>query len=290
MPPYFFELVWYTGEFAYDPYGGASAAPGGGLDGAAREALGDQFAMRWYSDANHGVAIGLAPGALDAEAARAAIVAELGERFTPEQAAFIAGRLALVAMPYGESALKETAAQLQARVTAALPAGKANVYPVGCRLSDAWRVEVYMNTPITAEEIERVKALVGEFGDQVRLDPVPRTFTPSFGVGIPSIPTSAPPGRPRACRACCERGPLCVGGEHAALRARSCRARARASGEVRALADRLQPRAPADDHWQAHDDHGCGGRAEVTADERRGQVRLQDGTTATRSYTYTRCR
>ena len=294
VPPYFFQLVWYTGQFTYDPYGVASAAPGGGFDGAAREALGEQFAMRWFSDANHGLAVGLAPGALDADAARAAIVAELNERFTPEQAAFVAGRFAVVPMPYGEAALKETAAQVQARVTAAgIPQGKVMVNFAGCRFSDAWRVEVEMFTPITEEEVQRVTETVAEFGDLVRLNPIPMTMMP-IGGAVPWIPITAPPAPPdppdTLATPVVNAGPyVSVPATRRCVRGPAVRVRARPGKSVRSLVVSSRGR-----RQTVSGKRMTTTGVKVALKARRTTVavtvRLQDGTTATRSYTYTRCR
>ncbi len=294
VPPYYFQLVWYTGQFTYDPYGVASAAPGGGFDGAAREALGEQFAMRWFSDANHGLAVGLAPGALDADAARAAIVAELNERFTPEQAAFVAGRFAVVPMPYGEAALKETAAQVQARVTAAgIPQGKVMVNFAGCRFSDAWRVEVEMFTPITEEEVQRVTETVAEFGDVVRLNPIPMTMMP-IGGSVPWIPITAPPAPPdppdTLATPVVNAGPyVSVPATRRCVRGPAVRVRARPGKSVRSLVVSSRGR-----RQTVSGKRMTTTGVKVALKARRTTVavtvRLQDGTTATRSYTYTRCR
>src|SRR4051794_18487838 len=118
----------------------AAAAPGGcGTEGpyeyqaqlmaqirpaeaAARDALGAQYTMSWLG--YQGWAVGLAPGPLNLETARAAIVDRLAAHVSGAQVGVFTDRLHVVAQPYSETELTTTQAQVEAAFTAAgVPAG-----------------------------------------------------------------------------------------------------------------------------------------------------------------------
>jgi len=170
-----------------------SGATGGGATGAAREALGDQFTMLWFNSTLQGWVVGVAPGPLDLQQARAAIVDRLSARFAPDDVAFLAQRLHLDAQPYRESELKATQAGVQADLTAA---GLGVAWSVGyglCQLSDAIRVEIGLYADSTPEIVERVRALMAPYGDRVRLGVSPHG--PPTAMALPLIGGAPrPPG------------------------------------------------------------------------------------------------
>jgi|GEM_PF-1739500 len=160
---------------------------------AARSALGDQFTLAWLSTADQGWDVGLAPGPLDLEQARAAILAQLAASYSPDRLAALAGYLHVVAEPYSASQLSAT---LDAAVAALSAAGWSVSGSVGlCTLSDAIRVEIMVfssTLPLPAAQAAQVDALLAPFGDQVRWV----ASSPAVAmVGAGSIqPPSSPPG------------------------------------------------------------------------------------------------
>jgi hypothetical protein len=73
---------------------------------AARERLGAQFAGLWLSDRQQGWAVGVAPGALDLEQARAAIVDGLAARVSGDGLATLTSMLRVHAQPYAWAELE----------------------------------------------------------------------------------------------------------------------------------------------------------------------------------------
>ncbi len=131
---------------------------------AARQALGDQFTMFWLSTVDQGWDVALAPGTLDVEAARAAIITQLTPHYTPDQLALLTSSLHVVAQPYSE-------AQLLATRDAVNPALRAAGFNGGgaiglCRLSDAIRVEVtiFSDTALTPEQTALVESILAPYG------------------------------------------------------------------------------------------------------------------------------
>ena len=184
----------FMGEAApVPPFG--SAPPGattGGATTAAREALGDQFTLLWMSDALQGWVVGVAPGPLDLQQARAAIVDRLSARFTPDDVAFLDSRLHLDPQLYGEPQLKAAQAAITADLSAAgIDAGWSVFFGL-CELSDAIRVTVELYQDSTPEIVERVRALLVPYGDIVRLGvssggPFVVTQLPLTGMPIPAV-------------------------------------------------------------------------------------------------------
>ena len=182
----------FMGEAApVPPFG--SAPPGattGGATTAAREALGDQFTLLSDGDTLPGWVVGVAPGPLDLQQARAAIVDRLSARFTPDDVAFLDSRLHLDPQLYGEPQLKAA----QAAITADLagrdraPAGRCSS---AFELSDAIGVTVKLSQDGAPEIGERMRALV-PYGDIVRLGvssggPFVVTQLPLTGMPIPAM-------------------------------------------------------------------------------------------------------
>ena len=133
--------------------------------------------MAWISNVDQGWDIGLAPGPLDVDEARAAIIGQLAASYAPERLAALSNYLHVVAQPYSESQLSATR---DAADVALRTAGFHNSAGIGlCTLSDAIRVEVTIlsDAPLTPEQTAQVEAVLAPFGDQVRykVSPFPRT-------------------------------------------------------------------------------------------------------------------
>lgn len=77
-------------------------------DEAVVAALADQYASVWVDADGRGWSAGLAPGALDADAARAGIAAQLATRLPAADAGSLLARLRLVPQPYGLAELTRT--------------------------------------------------------------------------------------------------------------------------------------------------------------------------------------
>jgi hypothetical protein len=155
---------------------------GGGAEGASREAVGPQFTMLWLDDVRQGWDVGLAPGAMNADQARAAIVDQLSARFSAEQVSYLADRLHVEPQPYSEADLQATSDQVVAQMQAAdLGAAWSAGYGL-CTLSDAIRVEVLMYGDSTQATQDRVRAILAPYGDRVRFA-VSASAPPSGGTG-----------------------------------------------------------------------------------------------------------
>jgi hypothetical protein len=76
------------------------------LSESAEQAVGAQFGGLWVNDARAGWSVAIAPGALDAEAAKTTIEAVVAGRLSPEDAAFVNDRLSVWATPYAEADLR----------------------------------------------------------------------------------------------------------------------------------------------------------------------------------------
>jgi hypothetical protein len=136
-------------------------------DIGAQAALGPQYANLWFSDRDQGWDVGVAPGPLTLDAARAAILDELAARFPPNPRALLADTLHVYAMPYGMAELEAVQSELSAELEA-VDAGRG--LGIGCEDGDAWRVEVELfSEDATAADIEQVKAILAPYGDRVRL-------------------------------------------------------------------------------------------------------------------------
>lgn len=143
------------------------ASTGVGAGNLAREALGAQFAGFWLSNALQGWVVGVAPGPLDPAAARAAVMSRVSARYTAAEAAYLSERLHVDPQPYSDADLRATQEAVSATLAAEAP-GTYWAAGIACTLSDARRVEVSVFQPTTAEQFERITALLQRFGDQVR--------------------------------------------------------------------------------------------------------------------------
>jgi hypothetical protein len=182
-------------------------------DAAARERLGTQFAGLWLSDRRQGWAVGVAPGALDAEEARAAIVDGLATRVSGERFETLSSMLSVHPQPYGWAELEAVQAQLVARLEGLASAWSAGI---GCPDGDAWRVEVWLFRDATPESIARAQEIVAPFAPRARLT-VTAMGPPTPAAGPAPFAGSAPRPRLRRFVALPRR---CVRGRAARIRVR----------------------------------------------------------------------
>jgi hypothetical protein len=144
----------------------------GGLGGAedilAR--LGDQAAGYW-SSTREPWAMGIAPGPLSFEEARAAIEDLLTDRFGAADAALVMSRLGLYPMPYGDKELRAIADEIEAQISDEFRFMDELwwVVDIGCLDGEAWRVEVGLFSDATPDEIARIREIVAPYGDKARL-------------------------------------------------------------------------------------------------------------------------
>jgi hypothetical protein len=254
------------------------ASTGVGAGNLAREALGAQFAGFWLSNALQGWVVGVAPGPLDPAAARAAVMQRVSARYTADEAAYLSERLHVDPHPYSDADLRATQGAVDATLGAEAP-GTYWATAIACTLSDARRVEVSVFHPTTAEQFDRINALLGRFGDQVR------AVRASSGAPTPAAPPGATSGvRPvsfvRHVR-------MTPGGR--CLRTRAVRITARAgSPAVRSLTVRAAGRP------RTYAGRRLAKPIVVALRARRTKVtvtvRLADRRAASRTVTYTRCR
>jgi hypothetical protein len=162
-----------AGEPACDTGGGSSGYQDAlfdlidEADVAAQAALGAQYANLWFSDRDQGWDVGVAPGPLSLEAARAAILEQLEARFPPNPRALLADTLHLYAQPYGMAELETINDEISAQLNGV---GAAYGMGIGCTNGDAWRVELEIfDDDTSAEALEQVKAIVAPYGDRVLL-------------------------------------------------------------------------------------------------------------------------
>jgi len=163
---------------------------------AARQATGAQYTMLWLDPVRQGWHIAIAPGPLDAAAARAAIVAALQAALPAADATYLADRLEVGDEPYSEADLKA----VQSGVIADLQAADLHVgVSVGfglCQLSDNVRVEVMLYSDSTPAIVAAVTALLAPYGDKVRLGVSPTGPPQPADAALPGRGTPAPQATP----------------------------------------------------------------------------------------------
>jgi hypothetical protein len=171
--------------------------PNGGVQGAARRALGAQYTGFWFDTARQGLSVAFAPGPLDAAAARAAIVRELAADFTPDQIAFVEPKLNVLQDAYSEAELNAAWEQVKPIVAGS---GLDMTSAFGCFDSGTWRITVTRGlVPAVTPEIEaETEALFAPFGDKVviRYAPFTTVATPvadSAPAPPPGIVVARPP-------------------------------------------------------------------------------------------------
>jgi hypothetical protein len=157
----------------------------------AREAVGAQYTMLWLNSTVQGWVVGVAPGPLDLQQARARIVEGLVPHFTPADLAYLDERLHVDPQPYSDAELQATQAQVHADLMAMGARWSGGIS--GCSRSDTVRVEITLYNGTDTQLVERVRAALAPHGDRVRLEVVPYG-PPSPPIGLPPPP---PPPKPK---------------------------------------------------------------------------------------------
>jgi hypothetical protein len=275
------------GPYAYQYQARLGPLLSAGAEDGARQALGPQFAVLWLNARQQGWDVGLAPGALTVDQARAAISEQLRTRFSTEDVAYLDSTLHVEPQPYSSATLQQTQDEILRQLVAANLGVGWSAW-VGCQLSDAFRVEVSMYTDSSPEVIARVREIVAPFGDLVRLEVsagLPPRPAADVGLG-PLAPPAPPKPVPEPLRlsdylsikspgSCARAATVRIVPHHAAqqsinLVTVTMGARRQRFGPSRmgAIKIRLAP-----------------GRTRLTV-----AIRLRDGSRAAQTLTYTRCR
>jgi hypothetical protein len=165
-----------AGELACDLEGAQDIADGDRmmrlLNGPSDEIeaiLGDQFAGYWMSRRDQGWDMGLAPGAMSLEQARAAIDDLLHQRLAADDADFLMRTFTLYAQPYGYAELRSVLDPLDAQLAEALGDRIFWQAGIGCLDGEAHRVEVGLYSDATPDDIAKVRELAAPYGDRVRI-------------------------------------------------------------------------------------------------------------------------
>jgi len=150
-----------AGHEALQALGEGGSAPTGRI----ASALGAQFGGEWLEATLDGWGIGLAPGPLDVPAARALVEAQL-DTLAPELAAAAKASLRVAPEPYSWAELN--AVQEQISAFAASPGAPVlGGFGVGCTMTRAFRVEMTLFDPTSADDEARARAFLAQFGDKV---------------------------------------------------------------------------------------------------------------------------
>jgi hypothetical protein len=138
-------------------------------EAAARQATGAQYTLLWLDPVRKGWHIAIAPGPLDAVAARAAIVAALQGALPAADASYLADRLEVGDEPYSEAELNATRDGIVAALSSAPRSFGWSLGWGACTLSDNVRVEMTLFNDSTPADADTVRALLAPYGDKVRL-------------------------------------------------------------------------------------------------------------------------
>jgi hypothetical protein len=128
-------------------------------------ALGTQFAMLWLDSARQGWSVGLFPGPLDADAARAAIVQGLHANLPQAQADGLEQMLHVVPQTYGGEQLMATVAQVQQGVDGL---GFEHAFVRATQCGEQQLVVVSLSQTLTPEQTAALEQLLVPYGDEVR--------------------------------------------------------------------------------------------------------------------------
>ena len=221
----------------------------------------------WWDARHQGWAVALSPGALDVETGKAAILAELTARFAPEAAALLSSTLAVYPTLYSGAELMEARTPSpRSREPARRDHGSRHGLPRHGRLSR----HGLLAAPGDPENVARVQALIGQYGDKVRV---------TYGVRI--VPVAGVVPAPAAVNA----------GQYATVPKAARCVRGKAIG-VRA-ADDAAVRSVTLQAGKRSVTAKRGKRAQLALKSRSTRVTLtvslRDGRTATQTFTYRRC-
>lgn len=130
--------------------------------------LGEQFAVFWVQSREFRWYVGIAPGPITAEQLRERALELVDARYDGEDAEMLRANLGISEQPYGEAELRRIQDELSAKaVERRWGVGWAN--GVGCRHTDAWRVEFELFSDATPEIVAEARALAEPYGDKVRV-------------------------------------------------------------------------------------------------------------------------
>jgi hypothetical protein len=144
-----------------------------------------QYSILWVNDRRQGWSVAIAPGDLDVDAAKAAIVDRIQASFTAEQAAFLRDHLSVWATPYAEPDLRAIQDDISTRALKPLDQGWGMQASIMCvpgdpaaeagsrAAADGWRVTATLYTgdvEPSADLLSQAKAAVESYGDKVRLE------------------------------------------------------------------------------------------------------------------------
>jgi hypothetical protein len=249
---------------------------------AARQALGSQFISPSYDNANQGWEVFFSPGALDGDAARAAVVTAVDAAFPAAQAQYLTDHLRVVAQPYAEPDLEAVQAQVIAIMKGLSYASWAA--GLGCE-NGLWRVGLTVYTgdadPTDAQRDE-IAGLMAPFGDRVTYELRKGAIVPQVGVApvTPSAPApAAPMAAPRVASYVSLASPKhCV-------RGRTITVKARKAADLKSLAVSSRGhRTTLVPGHKARVRLAARGATKVSA-----TVTLNSGATATQTYRFRRC-
>ena len=239
-------------------------------ENAAIAALGAQYVGFWWDARTRAGPSRSAPGALDVETGKAAIQAELAARFAPEAAALLSSTLAVYPTLYSGAELVEAAHRR--RCDRGEPARRDR--RPRHRLPRHGRLRVMADSPLRRhpENVARVQALIGQYGDKVR-----RHVRRSGSCPWPASPRRPRPSNARPVRDAAEGGTAACAARRSASARRTTRRCARS---------RSRPASAASPP-------SAGKRARLALKSRSTRVHahreLRDGRTATQTFTYRRC-
>jgi hypothetical protein len=173
------------------------------IEGPAREQalrplLGSQFAAVWLDAWRDGWFVGLAPGTLDTDAARALILERLLSAvpagFSAETIAHARNALHVVEQKWSSAELAATVAEVNAQL-AALALQSAPAGSVRCSDDGHQRMAIELFDDTSAADEERIRALLAPYGDRVELTrrPGPRPIPGPLGAGDGPAPRPGPP-------------------------------------------------------------------------------------------------
>lgn len=158
-----------------------------------RQMLGQQFAFFWGQVRDLGWYIGVAPGPVDLEAARAYVLSRVDAHYSGEDARLLREHLRVVSQPYGEPELRAIQSELAAEL-----AGWGVGWVLGprCEHSDAYRLELWLFDNSTDAVVAAARALTARWGDRVLVIRMPGGPPRPLG-RLPPIVEAPPLARPR---------------------------------------------------------------------------------------------
>lgn len=155
---------------AMRPVGSPSSAPPAKPDAVedAKAYLGSQFAMFWLQSRETAWYIGVAPGRISVDEARAHIVRYIDAYYAPDDATTLREGLRVIAEPYGQAELAGVRDRLSTEAKMQ-DWGVAFGVGIGCSLSDSWRVELTLFSDSPEDVVAEARELAAPYGDRVRV-------------------------------------------------------------------------------------------------------------------------